>query len=298
MPVPSRNKKATVEQHLAALHELRHADPLPLDELRAALGHASNAVVAKAAQIAGDRLASALAPDLAAAAARFFTKPDLQCIAKIALLRALKAIEHLEPEMFYRGLRHVQMEPSWGGSADTAAPLRAISALAISECHAIPPRDALRLLIDALPDKETLTRVDLIRAIGQINSLEADVVLRTKARLGDPDAEVIGQCLFTIVERESTAAFPFVESFLTNPDLRIDAAMAIAAQRGPEALAILTQAWQRTREPEILLAIGTLRTPEAVAWLLPMLENERGVRDALEPCRHFPGVEDALAESR
>ena len=140
-----------------------------------------------------------------------------------------------------------------------------------------------------------LTRVDIVRAIGQVSTIEADVVLRTKARLGDREPEVIGQCLLTIVERERVEALPFVETFLTDPELRIDAAMAIAAQRSPESLAILSDAWRRYNEREILLAIGTLRTPEAVAWLLPMLETERGVRAALEPCRHFPGVEDALA---
>ena len=298
MSSPPKSKKPSVEQHLAALHAMRDAEPLPLEDLRAALSHATNAVVAKAADIIGFRQVAALAPELTAAAHRFFTKPDPQCVAKIAVVRALKALEHLEPEMFYRGLRHVQMEPSWGGTIDTAAPLRTISALAISECHAIPPREALRLLIDALPDSQTLTRIDIVRAIGQVTSLEADAVLRTKARLGDDAPEVIGQCLLTIVEREGVAALPFARSFLANPELRIDAAMAIAAQRGPEALALLTKAWQQSRERELLLAIGTLRTSEAVAWLLPLLETERGVREALEPCRHFPGVEDALTKSR
>ncbi len=294
----NKNKKPSVEQQLAALHALRDADLLPLDELRSALTRSTNAIVAKAADIGSLRQAVALTPDLVAAVARFYTKPDPQCIAKLAIIRALKALDALEPDTYRCALRHIQMEPSYGGSIDTGGPLRAIAALAISECQAIPPRDALRLLIDALTDRETLTRVDIVRAIGQVASPEADVVLRTKARLGDREPEVIAQCLFTIVEREGVESLPFVESFLPDPELRIDAAMAIAAQRGPEALAILTTAFRRYNEREILLAIGTLRTPDAVAWLLPLLEIERGVRAALEPCRHIPGVEDALAKSR
>jgi len=291
-------KKPTVEQTLAALHAVRAADPLPLDKLRAGLAHASNAVVAKAATIAGDRRVDVLVPELVSAMGRLFAKPDPGCSGKIALARALKALEHPDAEMFVRGLRHVQMEAAYGGAVDTAAPLRALSALALSECQSIAPRDALRWLIDALPDREALTRVDVIRAIGQVNSLEADAVLRTKARLGDAAVEVTGQCLLTIVEREGVAALPFVASFLGDRQLRVEAAMAIAAQRGPEALALLVAAWRPARERDLLLAIGTLRTPEAVAFLLPLLQEERAARQALEPCRHLPGVEDALAQPR
>jgi HEAT repeat protein len=298
MSSPSKNKKQPVEAHLNALHAIRHADPLPVDQLREALKHPTNAVVAKAANIAGDRQATALAPDLVPAAKRFFDKPDPGCLAKIATVRALKALEHLDAEMFYRGLKHIQMEAAYLGPVDTAGPLRAISALAISECRAIPPREALRALIDALTDTEVSTRIDIVRAIGQVTSLEADAVLRTKARLGDAAVEVTGQCLLSLIEREGKDALPFAASFFKDPELRIEAAMAIAAQRGAEALASLIDAWEKTRDRELLLAIGTLRTPEAVAWLIPLLEDQPTVRKALEPCRHIPGVEDALAQSR
>lgn len=298
MSSPSKNKKPSVEQQLFALHAVREADPLPVAELRAALAQTTNAIVAKAADVAGLRHAGSLIPDLVAAIARFYGKPDPQCLAKLAIVRALKALDAVVPETYCRALGHIQMEPVYGGSIDTAGPLRAIAALAISECQGIPPRDGLRILIDALPDKETLTRVDVIRAIGQVASPEADAVLRTKARLGDREPEVTGQCLLTIVEREGVESLPFVESFLADPEVRIDAAMAIAAQRGAEALAMLSNAFGRYPEREILLAIGTMRTPAAAAWLLPLLESERGVRAALEPCRHIPGVEDALAQSR
>lgn len=298
MSSPSKSKKQPVEAVLNALHAIRHADPLPLDQLREALKHPTNAVVAKAANIVGDRQATALAPDLAAAAERFFAKPDAGCLAKIAIVRALKAIEHLDAEMSNRALKHVQMEAAYGGPVDTAGPLRAISALAISECRAIPPREALRVLIDALTDSEVSTRIDVVRAIGQVTTLEADAVLRTKARLGDAAVEVTGQCLLSLVEREGQDALPFAASFFKDPELRIEAAMAVASQRGAEALALLIEAWGRTRDRELLLAIGTLRTPEAVAWLIPLLDDQPMVRKALEPCRHIPGVEDALAQSR
>ncbi len=288
-------KKQPVEAEIEALHALRHQEPLPVDELRAGLRNTSNAVVAKAAAIVAERQATELASELSDAAQRFFTKADPRCMAKLATVRALKELDHVSPELFQRALRHVQMEPSFGPPVDTAGPLRAIAALGLSECRLLSPHEQLNLLIDALPDPETLTRIDILRAIGQVGCTDADAVLRAKARLGDEQPEVTGQCLLTLIERDSAGALPFVASFLDDATLRIEAAMAIAAQRGPEALSLLQKAWARTNDRELLLAIGTLRTPEGAAWLIELLPDEKIARQALEPCRHLPGVEDALA---
>ena len=43
---------------------------------------------------------------------------------------ALEQIDHAEAAVFLAGVRHVQLEPAWGGSQDTAAPLRAACAAA------------------------------------------------------------------------------------------------------------------------------------------------------------------------
>lgn len=111
MSSPSKSKKPSVEQQLAALHALRDADPLPIEELRSALAHSTNAIVAKAADIASLRQADALTPDLVAAVARFYAKPDPQCIAKLAVVRALKALDALEPDTYRGALWHIQIDP-------------------------------------------------------------------------------------------------------------------------------------------------------------------------------------------
>jgi hypothetical protein len=92
------------------------------------LAHRNNFIVAKAADLVRDFRMADLVPDLLLAFDRFFENPvktDPQCWAKNALSRALAAFEYQEPEIFLRGMRHIQMEPVWGGRSDTAGTLRA-----------------------------------------------------------------------------------------------------------------------------------------------------------------------------
>src|SRR6266566_3450965 len=117
--------KKKFEQELAALEELRAraGDPSVVDSLR-----------------------KALVPDLLAALDRFFLDPvksDPQCWAKNALVQALATLGHEEAAVFVRGLRHIQMEPVWGGQEDTAAALRGNSALALVQCRDLSDFDLL-----------------------------------------------------------------------------------------------------------------------------------------------------------
>ena len=54
-----------------------------------------------------------------------------QCWAKNALAQTLAAFDYQDKELFLAGMRHVQLEPVWGGSSDTAGPLRGLCALAL-----------------------------------------------------------------------------------------------------------------------------------------------------------------------
>ena len=75
-----------------------------------------------------------LAPDLLRAFDRLMEKPverDPQCWGKNAIVQALVALEHREAAPFVRGIRHIQIEPVWGGQEDTAPTLRGTCALAL-----------------------------------------------------------------------------------------------------------------------------------------------------------------------
>src|SRR5438552_501776 len=106
-------KPRGVEAKLTRLYALRNtpisADAIAL--LSRSLADASNLVVAEAATLVGTHTVKALAPDLVAAFERLMIEPeesDKQCRGKIALVEALNKVEYAEPDVFLRGLTHVQ----------------------------------------------------------------------------------------------------------------------------------------------------------------------------------------------
>ena len=150
--------KRSFEEQLAALDELRQQAPeAAIEPLRKALAHRNNYVVAKAADLVSKFRLSELIPELVAAFERFFADPiksDPQCWAKNALSRALVALEYEDAAVFLRGMRHIQLEPVWGGRSDTAGALRATCALALVQCRSLPETDLLACLMELFSDKD------------------------------------------------------------------------------------------------------------------------------------------------
>jgi hypothetical protein len=116
--------KRRFDEQIARLDKLRQ---LPaescIDPLRTALEQRNNFVVGKAAHLIREFQLPQLTPELLIAFDRFFENPaktDPQCWAKNALSRALAAFEHQDAAVFLRGMRHIQLEPVWGGTSDTA----------------------------------------------------------------------------------------------------------------------------------------------------------------------------------
>src|SRR6266850_1081151 len=146
--------KRTLEQRIDQLRELRGSPPNPerTSTLRTALEDRSNVVVAQAAKIAGELGLRELVPDLIAAFERMIddgAKRDPQCRAKKAIISALKTMDHSDSSVFVRGLRHIQMEPVYGGQEDTASALRGNCALALVQCMDLRRVEILRHLVDA-----------------------------------------------------------------------------------------------------------------------------------------------------
>ncbi|HEX3470825.1 MAG TPA: hypothetical protein VHT28_06520, partial [Silvibacterium sp.] len=191
--------KKNFEAQLAALEELRHQpDETCIPALRTALKHQNNYIVAKAADLVAQRRLEALLPDLLVAFDRFFEdaeKRDPQCWAKNSLSKALAALELQDPAPFLRGMKHVQLEATWGGRSDTAGALRGTCALALVQCRAVPEVELLRHLLDVLVDTDKSARGDAVRAVEQIGSPAASLLLRLRAQIGgDEEPEILGGC--------------------------------------------------------------------------------------------------------
>jgi HEAT repeat protein len=269
-------------EHLNLLRETTSAEALP--PLRKAFSDRVNLIVAKAAKVAAEMRLQELLPDLLLAFDRLCEKPaerDPQCWGKNALSKALVALGHRESAPFLRGIRHIQMEPVWGGEADTAATLRGTCALALPACTDITRSEVLRHLVDALADRALPVRSDAARAVAQMDGDEAILLLRLKARLGDPESEITGQVFDYLFQLEHDRALPFVAEFL-KPKLgpvAEEAALALGSSRLPGAAVLLEQSWTRERDPDfrqvLLGALSATRQPPALAFLLNLVRNAR-----------------------
>jgi hypothetical protein len=293
--------KRTFEAELAALEELRDlsreaAEP----ELVKALKLRNNLLVSKAAATTLHHQLTRLMPDLVAAFPRFLENPaksDPQCWAKNALAKTLAGFEYQEPELFLAGMRHIQLEPVWGGSADTAGTLRGTCALALVQCRELNSHRVLTYLTPLLADKELSVRVNAVRAVEQVGTDSAALLLRLRAELASDEPELLGACYSGVLALEGPAAIPWAAQFLPpEDDPAGEAAMAIAQTHTPEAFQVLRTAFAKARDPwfrtAVLSAIALTRQQEASDWLLDLIEKDEGqARDAHEAlCRSAPSV--------
>jgi HEAT repeat protein len=288
--------KAAFDAKLAAIDALRSAEPETDRDaaLRKALADRNNYIAAKAARVAGDVGARALLPDLLAAFARFMTdapKADPQCWAKIAIIKALSELGHDEPDVYIRGLRHVQMEPVWGGKEDTAAALRASCALAVAGCRGISDLDALEFLLETLLDSDKTVRAEAARAIARFDRRESALILRLRALAGDAEPEALGAIYAALLAVEGKRGIRFVARFLDGGgDAAQEAALALGATHEPAALELLQAALERPADPRLLqtlmTAIALTRLPEAIDLLIA--QARVGSRQAVEALTAIP----------
>jgi HEAT repeat protein len=276
-------KKQALDQKVEALEELRSAPPaVACAQLRKALADRNNWLVSKAAALVAGLSLSELIPDLLAAFDRFLIdagKSDPQCWAKTAIAKALKDLGHRDAQVFLAGFAHVQLEPVWGGRADSAATLRGTCALALVECQ-LPDLTVLGHLTGGLADPEKTVRIDTAIAIAQLARAEGALLLRLKTLLGDADPEVMGQCFLSLLSLDTQDPVQFIRKFLDSKDddIRLEAACALAQSRDLQALSTLQDFWRQRLSPEmrraVLMALGASPLREGAEFLLAMVGGE------------------------
>jgi hypothetical protein len=291
--------KRSFDAELTALEALRSVPPaVAVAELRKALGLKNNFLVAKAANLAAHHGLSELAPLLAEAFPRFLETPlksDPQCWAKNAIAKALAAFEYQDPAIFLSGMRHIQLEPVWGGSSDTAGTLRGTCALALVQCREINSHQVLLHLLPLFADKELSVQVNTARAVEQVGTDSASLLLRLRAELASGAAELLGACYAGVLGIEGPSAISWAAQFMTlEDDAAGEAAMAIAQTHTAQAFHVLRDRFPSIRDPwfrtVLLQAIALTRQPQATDWLLDLIARDdiqsSDAREAL--CRSAP----------
>ncbi|MEJ0007079.1 MAG: HEAT repeat domain-containing protein [Steroidobacteraceae bacterium] len=268
----------------AALDILNSLDPLaPRSEqaavLKKALADRHFLVVARAATLCGEKLFHELIADLQSAFARFVpeaVKRDPRCKAKSAIARALLTLECLDIEFYQTGILYRQLEPVWGGRADTATDIRCSCAMGLAASGHLR---AVAELAGLLNDPEVEVRCGAARAISCGNPFEAEAVLRLKVLIGDAEPQVTGECFGALLAIAPQYSLAFVAGFLRVKDelLQEYAALALGESRQPEALTLLRGAWDELVSPEargaLIRAAALHRSEPAFEWLLNIIET-------------------------
>jgi HEAT repeat protein len=245
-------------------------------------------VAAKAAQIIGEAELATSTHDLIAAFERFLINPvksDPNCTAKTAIADTLYRLGADAGDVFLRGIRHVQMEPVWGGRNDTAGSLRGVCALGLVR---INHRDALLEIGDLLADPEPRVRANAARALAYGENPQAMPLLRLRALVGD-EPEVLGECLAALVVIDPLSSLPFIERFLAkdDPPMQEAAALALGGSRLADAFPALRSWWERTMQVDLrktaLLAIAMLKHDMPIDFLLSIIRDGKAMdgRDAI-----------------
>jgi HEAT repeat protein len=273
--------KRSLEKELTAVYALRE-QPLSdqvVGELRRALARKNNHLVATAAQVAGEREIAALEPDLVQAFGRFMADPlktDKGCAAKAAIAEALYQIGAIQEGLFLQGIRHVQLEPVYGGRQDTAARLRGVCAMALVRMGY--PQVMIELAY-LLADHELDARIAAVRAIAYGRSEAGVPLLRFKVLGGDDDPRVLYECFGALLKLAPETSLPFVAGFLDHANAAIaeGAALALGESRLSEAFEFLRTAWGSMFDPDrrnaVLLAIAMLRSEQALDFLLALVAD-------------------------
>jgi HEAT repeat protein len=275
-------KAASIEEALVAIEKLRGRalDDQGRIELKRALAGKSKLLVAQAAGVVRALRAEELADDLAAAFDRLLVNGksiDKGCLAKTAIVQALETLSGDGEAVYLRGVRCVQLEPTWGGTSDTAGELRRASAGALVTSGS---RAALTELTDLLADPDVQCRLLAGRLIAHVGSDQGALPLRLKVLLGDSEPDVLEECLLSIIKLTPASGVELAGRFLLAPaDSRRQLAIAVlGASRRGDAFVLLRDAWCADISPTwregILPAIAELRLPEALVFLLSLIENE------------------------
>ena len=303
-------KADPIERALDRLGELRHADgsSAAVEEIRWFLRNRSNLVVAKAAKVTRELKIVEMIPDLLLAFNRFMANAprlDKRCAAVTEIVGALYELDYDEPAPFPVGLKHVQMEGSFGPPVDEAAKLRALSAQGLLRTQY---RHALAEVLPLLVDAEPAARIGAVRALAMNGGEAGTLLLRFKVLTGYTAPEVLGECFAGLLAAAPDYAVPFVARYIDSEDSAVEEAgiLALGESRLPLAVEVLKEKWTTTVDKSqrkvLLVAMAASRLDEAIAFLVAIVETENApaAADALEALaiyRHNERVSDTVHDA-
>jgi hypothetical protein len=159
--------------------------------------------------------------------------------------------------------------------------------------RSLADNELLTYLIELFADKDKSVRVGAVRAIESVGSQSGALLLRLRAILAADEPEVLGACYSGVLSIEGTAAIPSISRFLaTADDTAAEAALAIAADRSPQAFDALRERFLEERDPwfqsVLASAIALTRQEAAHDFLFDLVQTD---------CVHAEAAIEALLRS-
>ena len=248
-------------------------------ELAKLIASKYNNVAAAGAELSAAGRREKLLPDLVAAFDRFAEngeRNDKGCVAKLALVNALCALDHRDSDVYLRGVHLKQMEASWGKPVDTAGELRGRFAEALVAC--LYP-NALLEIAPILMDAEGQARVGAARAAARVPGEGGAALLRLKLVAGDAEPVVLFECCAGLLRADADLHAAYVAALLQQPGTEVAQAAleALAECRSPAAFAALRAAYENATTAEgrkaTLAAIARQRIDGVPEYLLELVEK-------------------------
>ena len=274
-------------------------------ELRSGLHESSNFVVAKAAEIIGERELTEFVEELKMVWATLCSEPerDRGCTAKTAIIDALARLGFDDPDFCLAGMKYEQIDPGFP-SADSAINVRGGCAALLARSWKISVNDKLIAMTELLADSQRVARVHAVYAIADVGHECVIPLLRVKIQCGDVEAEVTGACFSALLRLTRQDSVPFVARYLRSSDeqLASEAAASLGESGLPEAIAVLIETYQRTSDADLkeslLVSLGLSRQTQAVDFLISLLNpitnfSEPTLR-ALAPLRFYSDIRNRV----
>ena len=147
------------------------------------------------------------------------------------------------------------------------------------QCRSLADADLLAHLIELASDQDKAVRAEAMRAIEQVGSAPASLLLRLRAVLGADEPEVLGACYSGILRLEGAKAIPWIARFLASADDNgAEAALALAGTHSPEGFNALQECLVKADDPwwrsVMLSAIALTRQEAALEFLLNQVRTE------------------------
>lgn len=217
-------------------------------------------------------------PHLCVAFYGFIDHPerDKGCIAKESICKALDSLKCMDEDIYLRGVKHIQMEPVFGGREDMAANLRGLCAMSLIRISYL---DIHFVLVDLLMDKEIQTRRTAVNLVSALGSERSELLLRMKALAGDKEPDIMGSIFTGLLMMATQRSIPFVAEFLTSSDIYIagQAAATLGQSEDETAFSVLYNCWKSNTDLDfaksLLLAIGLTRQESAFRLLLEVVAD-------------------------